>query len=87
MHSFSFTYDDITEVPAGSGQHEADAYQGRHVRLDAYAEVAADVKGSHPRRRGFGILSRMARVEAVPDADSVADDAFPGGAHLALADA
>jgi hypothetical protein len=87
MHSFSLTYDDISNVEPEHGRHGADIYQGRHVRLDAYAEVAADVRGSHPRRRGFGILSRLARVEAVPDADSVADAAFPGGTHLALADA
>jgi hypothetical protein len=47
-------------------------------------EDAAAVNGSHPRRRGFGILSRLARVEADPE---VGAEVAPTGAHAALVDA
>jgi hypothetical protein len=85
MKTSSTTQNDISYEPTAD---ETTAYQGRHRRLDVPCveelEDAAPVSGSHPRRRGFGILSRLARVEADPeDAAEVA----PTGAHRALVDA
>lgn len=79
MHIASISHDHISQeraegqvrngtddlAPAG----EPADYQGRHVRQDESGTGAPTrgplpVRGSHPRRRGFGILSRLARVEA-----------------------
>ena len=96
MTTCSSTHHDISFEPADSPVQddldltanvgETTAYQGRHVRLDVpcVEDPEAPVNGSHPRRRGFGILSRLARVDADPE-DAV-DDA-PTGAHAALVDA
>lgn len=99
MQRRSITDDDISYEPAESRLQtrseslatstDDDAYQGRHVRREnlvaGTSTVAAPpVNGSHPRRRGFGILSRLARVEADFSADAVA---VSSGAHAALVDA
>jgi hypothetical protein len=83
MTTCSTTNDDISFETAD----QTLAYQGRHVRLDVPCDdgyEVAPVSGSHPRRRGFGILSRLARVENVPAAEVAA---APMGAHAALVDA
>ncbi len=70
---------ETAETPTG--------YQGRHMRLDVSPEVVeapAPTSGSHPRRRGFGILSRLAKVDPDP---AVEADVAPRGAHAALVDA
>jgi hypothetical protein len=90
MTTCSTTHHDISFDPADRLQDDLDqaatAYRGRHVRLDVPCaeEPEAPANGSHPRRRGFGILSRLARVEGVPEAVEVA---VPAGAHAALVDA
>jgi hypothetical protein len=82
MKTSSTTQNDISYEPTAD---ETTAYQGRHRRLDVACveelEDAAPVTG--PRRRGFGILSRLARVEADPEVAEVT----PTGAHRALVDA
>jgi hypothetical protein len=97
MTTCSSAHHDISFEPADSPARddldltadvaETTAYQGRHVRLDVPCiedPEAAPVNGSHPRRHGFGILSRLARVDAGPE--DAADDA-PTGAHAALVEA
>jgi hypothetical protein len=93
MTTLSTTHDDFSFEPAQSrvqdGTDDAGtAYQGRHVRLNVTCADASDegapASGSHPRRRGFGILSRLARVES--DAPAELDSA-PTGTHRALVDA
>jgi hypothetical protein len=85
MKTSSTTQNDISYEPTAD---QTTAYQGRHVRLDVRCaeelDDAAPVNGSHPRRRGFGILSRLARVEADPETGA---EAAPTGAHRALVDA
>jgi hypothetical protein len=85
MKTSSTTHNDISYEPTAD---ETTEYQGRHRRLDVACveglEDAAAVNGSHPRRRGFGILSRLARVEADPE---VGAEVAPTGAHAALVDA
>jgi hypothetical protein len=87
MQTFTIIHDDISGEPASSlVEVGPTAYQGRHVRLDVPGVEAAPVQGAHPRRRGFGILSRLARVDGPDSADTGADHA-PVGAHAALTDA
>jgi hypothetical protein len=92
MHHSNTTHDNTSDERhdsrPGDGPDGPDAsahYQGRHVRLDLPdADAEVQDQGSPLRRRGFRILSRLARVDSDPAADSAA---VPAGAHAALVDA